>query len=114
MGLRPEWNGPCAAATPVDVNLGNAPESFVRAAYCQITGTQPPMATVMDWANQLRTVSYVRRVDVVRCYARMAGVLVPISFESVASVLIAGHSTFKMTFDYEIINGQRMKPQTTP
>jgi hypothetical protein len=29
-------------------------------------------------------------------------------------VLIAGRSTFKMTFDYEIINGQRMKPQPTP
>jgi hypothetical protein len=64
--LRPEWNGPCAAAIPVDVNLGNAPESFVRAAYCQITGAEPPMAIVTDWADQLRTVSYVRRVDVVR------------------------------------------------
>jgi hypothetical protein len=57
---------------------------------------------------------WTRRVDVVRCYKRMAGVLVPVSFESVASVLIAGRSTFKMTFDYEIINGQRMKPQPTP
>jgi hypothetical protein len=57
---------------------------------------------------------WTRRVDVVRCYARMAGVLVPMSFESVASVLIAGRSTFKMTFDYEIINGQRMKPLATP
>jgi hypothetical protein len=44
----------------------------------------------------------------------MAGVLVPVSFESVASVLIAGRSTFKMTFDYEIINGQRMKSQPAP
>jgi hypothetical protein len=57
---------------------------------------------------------WTRRVDVVRRYARMAGVLVPVSFESVASVLIAGRSTFTMTFDYEVINGQRMKPQTTP
>lgn len=57
---------------------------------------------------------WTRRVDVVRRYSRMAGVRVPISFESVANVLIAGRSTFKMTYDYEIVNGQRMKPQTTP
>lgn len=54
---------------------------------------------------------WTRRVDIVRRYARMAGVRVPVSFESVANVLIAGRSTFKMTYDYEIINGQRMKPQ---
>ncbi len=57
---------------------------------------------------------WTRRVDVVRRYARLAGVRVPVSFESVASVLVAGRSTFKMTYDYEIINGQRMKPQTAP
>ena len=57
---------------------------------------------------------WTRRVEVVRRYDRMAGVRVPISLESVANVLIAGRSTFKMTYDYEIINGQRLKPQTTP
>jgi hypothetical protein len=57
---------------------------------------------------------WTRRVDVVRRYARMAGVRVPVSFESVATVLIAGRSTFRMTYDYEVINGQRMKPQTAP
>jgi hypothetical protein len=57
---------------------------------------------------------WTRRVDVIRRYTRLAGVRVPISFESVANVLIAGRSTFKMTYDYEIVNGQRMKPQTTP
>ena len=54
---------------------------------------------------------WTRRVDIVRRYARMAGVRVPVSFESVANVLIAGRSTFKMTYDYEIINGQRLKAQ---
>jgi hypothetical protein len=49
---------------------------------------------------------WTRRVDVVRRYERMAGVRVPISIESVASVLIAGRSTFKMTYEYQIINGQ--------
>jgi hypothetical protein len=57
---------------------------------------------------------WTRKVDVVRRYARMAGVLVPVSFETVASVLLAGRSTFTMTFDYETINGQRIKPQPTP
>jgi hypothetical protein len=57
---------------------------------------------------------WTRRVDVIRRYTRMAGVRVPISLESVANVLIAGRSTFKMTFDYEIVNGQKMKLQTTP
>ena len=49
---------------------------------------------------------WTRRVDVVRKYERKAGVRVPISIESVASVLIAGRSTFKMTYEYQTINGQ--------
>jgi hypothetical protein len=51
---------------------------------------------------------WTRRVDVVRRYTRLGGVRVPVSIESVAHVLIAGRSTFKMTYDYEIINGQRV------
>jgi hypothetical protein len=51
---------------------------------------------------------WTRRVDVVRTYTRMAGVRVPISIESVAHVLIAGRSTFKMTYEYERINGQHV------
>jgi len=34
------------------------------------------------------------------------GVHVPVSLESVASVVIAGQSTFKMTYEYESINGR--------
>jgi len=64
--LRAEWTGPCEKTNAVDVNLGNAPEVFVRAAHCQIEGTEPDAATVTDLSNQLRTVAYVRRVDVVR------------------------------------------------
>jgi hypothetical protein len=67
--LRPEWTGPCAASTgAIDVNLGNSPEAFVRAAYCQVTGAEPPAATVTTWAGQLRTAGYVRRIDVVRTF----------------------------------------------
>jgi hypothetical protein len=51
---------------------------------------------------------WTRRVDVVRRYERVGGVRVPISIESVAHVLIAGRSTFKMTYEYETINGQRV------
>lgn len=67
--LKPEWDGPCAQADPVDVNLGNSPEAFVKAAYCQITGQQPPPKTVELWAAKLRTDPHVRRVDVVRSIA---------------------------------------------
>src|SRR3954462_5569737 len=49
---------------------------------------------------------WTRRVDVVRRYERKAGVRVPVEIESVAQVLIAGRSTFKMTYEYQTINGQ--------
>ncbi len=51
---------------------------------------------------------WTRRVDVVRRYERKGGVRVPISIESVAHVLIAGRSTFKMTYEYQTINGQHV------
>jgi hypothetical protein len=72
--LRPEWDGPCEKTKVVDVNLGHAPEAFVRAASCQITGNEPDAATVADFSNQLRTVEYVRRVDVVRTLCKNAAV----------------------------------------
>src|ERR1700741_3130637 len=39
--LKPEWRGPCERADKVDVNLGNAPAAFVRAAHCQVVGSEP-------------------------------------------------------------------------
>jgi hypothetical protein len=51
---------------------------------------------------------WTRRVDVVRRYERKGGVRVPVSIESVAHVLIAGRSTFKMTYEYQTINGERV------
>jgi hypothetical protein len=62
---------------------------------------------------------WTRRVEIVTRYERLAGVRVPVSIESVAHILIAGRSTFKMTYDYEIVNGERIGtpqphgPQTT-
>ena len=67
--LKPEWQGPCARTDTVDVNLGNSPEAFVKAAYCQITGQPAPPATVESWAAKLRQDAHVRRVDVVRSIA---------------------------------------------
>ena len=51
---------------------------------------------------------WTRRVDVVRRYERHGGVRVPVSIESVAHVLIAGRSTFKMTYEYQTINGEHV------
>jgi hypothetical protein len=64
--LKPDWQGPCVRSDTIDVNLGHSPESFVRAAYCQITGQQAPANTVEQWSGRLRTDSHVRRIDVVR------------------------------------------------
>lgn len=48
---------------------------------------------------------WTREVQVVRRYSRVAGVRVPVSMASTARVLIAGRSTFSMTYEYETING---------
>jgi hypothetical protein len=67
--LKPDWDGNCTRRETVDVNLGHAPEAFVRAAYCQITGQQAPAKTVETWSERLRSDTHVRRVDVVRSLA---------------------------------------------
>jgi len=51
---------------------------------------------------------WTRRVEVIRHYQRINGSHVPGAIESVAQVLIAGRSTFRMTYSYETINGQRV------
>jgi hypothetical protein len=52
---------------------------------------------------------WTRRVDIVRRYERIDGARVPVSIESTAQVIIAGHSTFKMTYEYETINGKPVR-----
>jgi len=49
---------------------------------------------------------WTSRVEVVRRYARIAGVRVPVSTTSVAQVKIAGKSEFEMIYKYESINGE--------
>ena len=51
---------------------------------------------------------WVRHVRVVGHYERIAGVRLPVAFESVANIVIAGESTFTMTYNYEMVNGQHM------
>ena len=48
---------------------------------------------------------WTRRVDVVKHYARVAGLRVPVRIESTAQVRFAGTSTMTMTYEYEMING---------
>jgi hypothetical protein len=48
---------------------------------------------------------WTRRVEIVRRYQRINGTRVAVEIESVASVLIVGKSTFRMTYDYQTING---------
>jgi hypothetical protein len=48
---------------------------------------------------------WTREVQVVRKYERICGIRVPVSMQSVARVLIAGRSTFSMTYEYDSING---------
>lgn len=51
---------------------------------------------------------WTRRVDIVRWYRRVAGFRMPVSVESVANVRIAGRSTFRMDYEYETVNEQRV------
>jgi hypothetical protein len=51
---------------------------------------------------------WTRRVAIVRWYQRIAGFRMPTALESVANVRIAGDSSFRMTYEYETINGQRV------
>jgi hypothetical protein len=49
---------------------------------------------------------WVRWVDVSRSYSPVGGAMMPVAIESTADVRIAGMSTFSMTYDYQMVNGQ--------
>ena len=51
---------------------------------------------------------WVRRVEIVRRYERVAGVRMPIALESAANLLVGGRSTFRMTYEYESVNQRRI------
>lgn len=72
--LRPEWTGPCQkASAAVDVNLGNSPEAFVKAAWCQCMGAPPDEGTVNSWAARLKRDERLRRVDIVNAFIQKSG-----------------------------------------
>ena len=48
---------------------------------------------------------WTRHVRIVREYARLSGVRVPVAMHSTADVLIVGASDFSMTYRYSVING---------
>ena len=61
-----------------------------------------------------RTPSFwTRRVEIVRRYDRIAGVRVPVAFESVASIRMAGKATFTMSYEYHSVNGLDVSPTGT-
>jgi hypothetical protein len=51
---------------------------------------------------------WIRQVDVVQSYRRIAGVRMPVAVEAVASIRLVGKATFRMTYDYEMVNGRRV------
>jgi hypothetical protein len=51
---------------------------------------------------------WIRHVEIDRRYERIGGVRVPVSLQSVARVLIAGKSTFTVTYQSETVNGQHV------
>jgi hypothetical protein len=50
---------------------------------------------------------WTRHVRITRWYKRFAGVRMPVALDSTANVRIAGQSSFRMTYKYESVNGQR-------
>jgi len=73
----PEYTGPYAIASQVDVNRGNSPATFVTAAYWQIYGSAPSPATVTQQVNNLTTLPYWRRIDVVNTFMSASGRTIP-------------------------------------
>lgn len=63
----------------------------------------------IDGSPSERPSWWTRHVDIVRKYARIAGVRVPIEMSSRADVRVAGDATFSMTYEYAMINGQKVQ-----
>jgi hypothetical protein len=53
---------------------------------------------------------WTRHVQITRWYKRFAGVRMPVALESTANVRVAGQSSFRMTYQYESVNGTRFSP----
>jgi len=64
----------------------------------------------VEGALSKRPSFWTRHVDIMRRYARIDGVRVPVEMTSRADVLIVGESTFSMTYKYDVINGMPVHP----
>jgi hypothetical protein len=53
---------------------------------------------------------WVRWVDVTRDYRLIHGTMMPVAVESTADVRFAGVSTFSMTYEYAMVDGQTIAP----
>ncbi|HKB13820.1 MAG TPA: hypothetical protein VKD69_24305 [Vicinamibacterales bacterium] len=51
---------------------------------------------------------WTRHVRIVRQFQRFAGFRMPVSLEAVANVRFFGTSTFRMVYEYEIVNAERV------
>jgi hypothetical protein len=49
---------------------------------------------------------WTRHVEITRRYRRFGEIRMPVAFESVADVILYGHSSLSMTYHYDSINGQ--------
>lgn len=52
---------------------------------------------------------WVRNVDIVRKYSRIQNVVVPVALESTAHVRFLGAASFRMTYDYQEIDGRPVR-----
>lgn len=57
---------------------------------------------------------WISRVNVIRHYARVDGVRVPIATQSIAKVKFAGQSRLNIRYEYDTINGQQVRTAAPP
>ena len=58
---------------------------------------------------------WVWQVQIVRSYQRIAGARMAVATEAVANVRLIGRATFRMTYEYETVNGQQVgTPEPRP
>jgi hypothetical protein len=56
---------------------------------------------------------WVKRIDIVRSYGRIDGVVLPIALESSAQLRLVGNASVRMTYSYTEINGRTVAPSLT-
>ena len=57
---------------------------------------------------------WIKDVEIVRSYDRIAGIVVPVALESKARVRFLGAATLRMTYRYSEIDGHPVSSAPTP